>query len=346
MIQRCLMLFFRWWIRQLAELASAHLLPLYVEAGEAVVLEIADGAFALHIRRRGVSTRVADGALRDLKPAMERLTNLPRLRLLRVPAEQVLRKRVSLPAMVRRDLKNVLAFEIDRETPFEQAEVYWNYSLAGRTAKDRLDVDLIVVPRRAGDALAEAVRREGFEPAALEAVNDSRAPTLLWLETPNLLRYFRVPPRTRPVMAAIYGAAAALLIVPFVTQQARLFLADRTIAALEVQAHAASALNLAANRRMAALAFMGRSHHGDSALEVLASATKALPDDSFLTSFSVQGGQVTMAGSSEAAAKLIGALATSHAFRDPVFDSALLQSEGDDLEKFTISAKLVRTGAP
>jgi general secretion pathway protein L len=98
---------------------------------------------------------------------------------------------------------------------------------------------------------------------------------------------------------------------------------------------------------MAALAFMGQPNRAKgSALEILLAATRAMPDDSFLTSFDVQGGQVTMAGSSEAAAKLINALARSAAFREPVFDSAVLQSDGDDLEKFTISAKLAAAGAP
>jgi len=344
MIQRYLMLFFRWWIRQLAELASARLLPLYVKAGEAVVLEIIDNGFVLHIRRGGVLTRVAGGDLAGLAPAMEAIVDPPRLKLLRIPAQQVLRKRVSMPLAVRRDLKTVLAFEIDRETPFEQAEVFWNYSLASQVARDRLDVDLIVVPRRTGDGLAQAARSHGFTPAALEAVNDSRPPTLLWLETPNLLSYFRLPPR--PYMTAVYGAVAALLLLPFAAQQARLYFADRSIAVLESQAHAASALNLAANRRMSALAFMGQAHHGDSALGILASATRALPDDSFLTSFTVHDGRVTLAGSSEAAAKLIGALAASRVFHDPVFDTAVLQSDGGDLEQFTISARLSRTGTP
>jgi len=346
MIQRYLMLFFRWWIRQLAELASARLLPLYLEAGEAAVLEIIGDGFVLHIRRRGVLTRVADGDLGGLAQAMERVFNLPRLKLLRIPAQQVLRKRVSMPLAVRRNLKTVLAFEIDRETPFEQAEVYWSHSLAGQATKDRLDVDLIVVPRRTGDALAEAAREHGFAPAALEAVNDNRSPTLLWLEMPNLLSYLRFPPKSRTYMAAVCGAAAALVLLPFAAQQVRLYFADRSIAALESQAHAASALNLAANRRRSALAFMGQGHHGDSALGILASATRALPDDSYLTSFTVHDGQVTLAGSSEAAAKLIGALAASRAFHDPVFDTAVLQSEGGDLEQFTISAKLSSAGAP
>jgi general secretion pathway protein L len=345
MIQRCLMLFFRWWFRQLAGLASAHLLPLYVQAGEAAILEIAGDAFALYVRRRGALSSAAEGRLGDLAQFLASSPNLPQLRLLRVAPAQVLHKKVSLPAAVRRDLRNVLAFEIDRETPFEQSEVYWNYILTGQT-KERLDVDLVVVPRRTGDALAETARAYGFVPAALEVANESGSTAQLWLETPDLLQYFRLPPRTRPFMFAVYGAAAALLILPFAVQQARLFFADRSIAALESQAHAASALNLAANRRMAALSFMGQAHHGDSALEILASTTRALPDDSFVTSLSVHDGQITLAGSSEAAAKLIGALASSHAFHDPVFDSAVLQGEGDDLERFTISARLTRAGAP
>jgi general secretion pathway protein L len=347
MIQRCLMSFFRWWFRQLAGLVSARLLRVYVEAGEVAVLEIADDTFVLHIRRRGVLTRAGNGALPDLKQAMDAIPNLPPLRALRIPERQVLRKRVSLPPAVRRDLANVLVYEIDRETPFEQAEVYWNYSLAGQTApKDRLDVDLVVVPRRVADALADTARAFGFFPTALEADNEYKRPAYMWLETPNPLHYFRLPPRLKPFLPASYAAAIALLILPFAIQQARLFLADKDIAAVESQARAASALNLAANRRMAALAFMGQSRHGESALAILAAATRALPDDTFLTAFTVHGGQVTMAGSSEAAAKLIGALAASRSFRDPAFDSAVLQSESDDLEKFTITAKLATQGVP
>jgi general secretion pathway protein L len=339
------MQFFRWWIRQLAGLAFARLLPLYVEAGEAAVLEVADDAFVLHVRRRGRTRRVAEGLLAELKQVLASIDNLPRLMLLTVPPEQALRKRVWLPPAVRRNLKTVLAFEIDRETPFEPAEVYWGYSLVRQAAKDQLEVELIVVPRRAGDALAQIARAHGFAPAALEVANDSCPSTVLWLETPDLLNYVRLPVgQKKSYMVAACGAAALLLFLPFSVQQARLFWADRTIAALEGQARAASALNLAANRRMAGLAFMAQSHPGHGALEVLASASRALPDDTFLTAFSVHDGQVTMAGSSEAAAKLIGALATSKTFRDPVFDAAVLQGQGDDQEKFTISAKLAGAG--
>lgn len=345
MIQRYVMPFFRWWIGQLAGLVPSRLLHAVVEACEAAILEIAGDAFALYVRRKGIVTCAGKGALKDLKTVMDSTANLPQLRLLRIPAGHVLCKRVSLPLAARRDLKTVLGFEIGRETPFEQEEVYWNHNLVSQdTARGKLEADLLVVPRRVGGALADVARDAGFVPGALEIVNDNQSSSYLWLERPNPLRYWRLPPKTRPVMIAAYGLAAAVLLLPFAIQQLQFFLTDKTIARLEGEARTASALNQAANRRVAALAFMGQAHGHGSALEILLATSRALPDDTYLTAFSVQGEQVTMAGSSEAAAKLIHALSSSPTFRDPVFDSALL--EDDAGEKFTISAKLATAGAP
>jgi hypothetical protein len=66
-----------------------------------------------------------------------------------------------------------------------------------------------------------------------------------------------------------------------------------------------------------------------------------LPDDTFLTGLSIHRGQVTMAGSSEVAANLIKAVTKSSEFRDPVFESAVVENPDTDLENFTISTKLV-----
>jgi general secretion pathway protein L len=351
MIHRGLMLFFRWWVRQLAELVPSRLVYALAEAGEATILEVTGDRFGLSVRRRGGMAVVAEGPLADLEQTMASGLDLPALKLLRVPAAQVLRKRLTLPQAARRDLGNVLGYEIDRETPFEQAEVYWNYGTAASAVKGKLDIDLIVVPRKSGDALVAAAQAAGFIPAALEAAQEGRRSILLWLQTPNPLHYYRLPPKAKLPLAVIYGIAAAILVLPFAVQEARLFLAERTIASLKDQARAASTLNQAANRRIAALAFMNGSHLGEGgALEILAAASRALPDDSYLTSINVHDGQVTMAGSSEAAAKLIGALSASPAFRDPSFDAAVLQGDGEDLEKFTISAKLaapsLAAGAP
>jgi general secretion pathway protein L len=341
MIQRYILPFIRWWIGQLAGLIPVRLLQAYAEAADAAILEITGDRFVLDVRRKGVLTRAGKGALRDLKAVMNAVADLPQQRLLRIQAPLALRKSLSLPLAVRRDLKTVLGFEIDRETPFEQDEIYWDYQIAGQdAARNRLDIELVLLPRRAGDPKIEQARAAGFIPAALEIARDKGPPTLLRLAGSSLIRTPALPWRNRPLIATVCALAVAVIGTPFAIQQLQFYLADRAIARYETQARAASALNQAANRRMGALQLLGAGHTTEGgALEILLAATRAVPDDTFLSAISVHEGQVTMSGSSEAAARLIGALARSPAFRDPVFDSALTEDDGG-LERFSISAKL------
>ena len=70
-----------------------------------------------------------ESGLRELAHALRRKKSVPALLLLRLPAGEVLKKRLSFPAAARRDLKSLLGFQIDCETPFARDEIYWNYEL-------------------------------------------------------------------------------------------------------------------------------------------------------------------------------------------------------------------------
>src|SRR6202044_2503244 len=120
---------------------------------DATILEVNKTNFVLWVWRDGAYSRIGQGALSNLKALLASVTGLPHLLLLRVASEHVLHKRLTLPSAARRDLKSLLGFEIDRETPFEQGEVYWNY-VAGPTDKSRgkFELDLLIVPRSHADA--------------------------------------------------------------------------------------------------------------------------------------------------------------------------------------------------
>lgn len=341
MIQRYMTPFLNWWVGQLTGLLPARLLDAYVEAGDATILEMSGDRFVLSAKRGGILQQVGEGALRELGQALA--SDLPQLRLLRVPQAQALRKTLVLPYAARHDLKAVLSSEIDRETPFEQSEVYWSHAVTGQdSARSKLEIALVILPRRVGGALAARAREAGFQPAALAIGTDGEKATLLWMDGHHRPPLPRFQPRNKKLAAGLYALAAAILVVPLAVQQVHFFLADRTIAELETKAHAASTLQQAANRRMAAMEFMGhRNGANGSALKILQGVTRALPDDTFLTGLAVHGGQVTMTGSSEVAANLIKAVGKTSQFRDPVFESAVIENPDTDLENFTISAKLV-----
>jgi general secretion pathway protein L len=81
-----------------------------------------------------------------------------------------------------------------------------------------------------------------------------------------------------------------------------------------------------------------RAKLGDP-LAVLAAATRLLPDDTYLTDFTMQRRNVNLMGQSVGAAKLIGALAASPTFRNPAFAAPVTRIEGARTEGFSISAE-------
>ena len=75
-------------------------------------------------------------------------------------------------------------------------------------------------------------------------------------------------------------------------------------------------------------------------LQVLAAATRALPDSTYLTDFSLRGDQATMVGLSPSAANLIAVLSVAPPFRDPAFSAPVLRPDGGRIELFTIKTQL------
>jgi general secretion pathway protein L len=345
MAQPSATIFFRWWVEQLSELVPASWLNLFAKSSDAAILDLRDEAFVLSIRRDGVESRVVGGAISDLKIALEHVTDLPHLLLLRIAPEQALCKKLSFPVAARRDLKSLLGFEIDRETPFEQGEVYWNYlAAAPDRARGKFDLDLVIVPRSVADAALAIVRESGFDPAGLEVGIAPRKSVLIWVATQRPVRLVLPYRKLAPLAAVTGGLAAAIVILSFAGQQWSLFIANQTITDLQARAHQASQLQQTANHRLAAITFLSKSQGiNGSALSILAAATRTLPDDTYLTALGVHDGQVTMAGYSESAASLIGLLEKSPSFHDPVFNSPVTTSEDSDEEKFTISVALTST---
>jgi general secretion pathway protein L len=76
------------------------------------------------------------------------------------------------------------------------------------------------------------------------------------------------------------------------------------------------------------------------ALHVLAAATQALPDNTYLTEFSLRSEQARLVGFSPSAANLIKVLAETAPFRDPTFGAPVVHPDNGKLEMFTIRVML------
>ena len=255
--------------------------------------------------------------------------------LLRVPAQALLERTLTLPLAAERDLAGVLRYEMDRLTPFGAAEVFWSWAVERRErAHNRVLVRLSLVPKAGLLGPIAALRAAGALPVALEA-----PPRLIALrdDTERMPRQ-----RTLVAASALCGVMAlGAVLVPFVRQSLALRSVEHTIAALRPSVDQSERLR----RRFAAEASNGdvfgreRSKLGNP-LETLAVLTAIVPDDTYLTSLSLAQRKLELSGQSASAARLIVALAADPYIRNPLFAAPVTRDGPAGADLFSIRAEL------
>src|SRR5262245_27559300 len=118
-----------WWFSQLTGMLA---IALAREHSDAVIIEIDHRTATLLSRSGGTTARrlkssADEAGIQQFARFIASRGDLCRPLLLRLRPAQVLQKRLVLPIAARHNLKEVLSFAIDRETPFTRDEVYWSY---------------------------------------------------------------------------------------------------------------------------------------------------------------------------------------------------------------------------
>jgi len=339
--------FLTWWGGQLVELLPRSLRRSAAAADDAMVLTplapLGRGVetVAVGLRRGGRETPLGRFEL-----DASALAELPRpaggAYVLRLGGADVLAKTLRLPLAAQTELAQVLAFEMDRETPFKAEEIYWSHRIeAIERDSGQLLVRLLLVTKASLAPLLAALGAAGIVPRRAEIADGPDAGACLPLDG-NGGHLSRISRRlVRPLAACCALLALAAILTPFVRQSLTLADLDRRIAAARAQAAEAGELRRAITRLSAGVDLIAAER--DKAvrpLEVLAAATRVLPDDTYLAELELRGGKVTLSGRSSAAARLIGALAAAGAFRNPAFAAPVTRLEALHTEVFTIVAEV------
>jgi general secretion pathway protein L len=335
--------FFDWWVGQLRDLIpEAWRGP--AGGSDALIADASQpGLLTLHRRRRGVLTRVSqvqrdNNAIPSLRAA---LNGRPRGEpvLLRIAASLVLERAVSLPLAAERDLDRVLGYEMERLTPFTAAELVWAAAIQQRDrARARLAVRLTMVPRTAIDPLIQQLRDQGAAPDAIEATLPDGTRTLK-------LQHQRTTARIGFSNRSLAAAAAAMVLFilasPFLRQSLELSdLQDR----LDLMAPRIEQVNALRHRIAGATAggdaVAAETRRLGDTLEAIAALTDILPDDSYLTEFTMRERKMTLSGLGASAPKLISGLSADPRIRNPAFTAPVTRSETNHDDVFAIRAEL------
>lgn len=272
-----------------------------------------------------------------------RLVDLPRWLVL--PAASSLRRRLVLPAAAAQRLRDVVAFEIDRQTPFTADAVAFDARVLGhRENDDQIDAELVVVPRQ---VLDPQLTRLGPLAAGLAGIDIAATDGTTY--GVNLL-----PPAQRRRNRdpwALWNWALTLLAVAALAALLAQLLHNRRAAAAVVEqriaAQAPAGREAAAQRqRLTGLlegqAFLGRVRaERPGTVEIIDELTRRLPDGTYLEKLSIDDRQLLLIGLSNEAAALVGRLQGADVWRSPALAGALQPDPESGRDRFTLTANLV-----
>ena len=344
--------FLAWWLGELGALTPGVLrraftggrgvLGFEIAGDELVVGRTSNGTLEevarLDMRQPGdaLSAAVA-GVLRKHAP---RGTDI----VLALGAEQALHKMLDLPLAAEEGLRELLYFELDRQTPYRPDQVRYDFRIAGRDpAAGRMQVELLVAPVEAVERLTARAAEWGLEPTVVTVagLDDAADPVFdLSGEAPAApSRGGRLGLAVLALVAA--GLLAAAVWQPLEAQRLAALEADAALTQARKAALAAADLRDELDRRAKAGSFLvRRKNEAPMMTAVLADLTRLLPDDVWLFELHVRGAEVRARGYAPAASAVLELIERGPAFRNAHFTSPVTRVPGIEAERFDLTFEL------
>jgi general secretion pathway protein L len=330
---------------------------LLASAGRRLVIDLRDSAVVLGEWREGGWRELGRFDRAGIDPAAVRakvaaltaeLTDSDPV--VRLPAGQALRKMLELPAAAEANLRAILSYQIDRQTPFRPEQVYFDFVVRGRDAAgQKIRVEWVLIPRAVVDGALAMAAAWGIQPHVVDVAGSDGADFTGLNLAPAEAR--PRPARTRRLAAiGLMGAAGFLLavaiVLPLYLRGAALENARQQADSLKPGADSALALRREIDRLRNESEFLAtKKKQVPSALAVLAQLTKIVPDDAWLSEFHLAENEVRISGTAASASGLITAIEQSGVFRKAAFRSPVTKAATGDTERFNLSFEIVAEGS-
>ena len=335
--------FWNWWTAELLGALPASLREAISRVSKRVVVTPEDGELRFTEAGHSMQQAVAHMPL-DAEHSPEALPEQISELVLALPADKALQCPMTLPLAAEENLREVLGFEMDRQTPFTLDRVYYDYRVRERQAANAsITLDLIVSPKQVVDPYLDALARVGLVPVRVTTFdhNAELLPVNLLPRTMRQARRYSLP----GINTVLAGTCVLLLIVALALPH---FLNKREIARLEqemVPAEAAAEGGLQLRREVERITrtsefLTDKKRSSVLALEIIEEVSRVLPDNTWLTRLDINGPEIQLQGQSTAAAELIQLLESSPLFRNAQFRSPVVQVPRTSQERFHLSAQL------
>ena len=347
--------YWRWWLRELKGVMPESWRERLQHAMRRVTLQVDEGSIVFGIEENNriepqdtfslsQDSDLQKQQLRDLLARRE-LLEVPRVLMLESSA--VLRKEVRLPLAAESNLRQVLRFEMDRQTPFRADDVYFDWRVLGHDKEaGQVRIELVVAPRAMIDTTCQTLAARGLGVSSVDVIEDNRSLGLNLLPPDRRIKVINQRVRVNQVLGVSAVVLLALVMILSLYLRAHqvseleLAIEDVRAEALRVQRirdqinDTAESAGFLAQRRMAS----------PMTVDVLADVTQTLPDDTYLDRLVVGQNTVQMQGKSRNAQQLIEQVNGSGLMGAAAFRGSTRLDARTGLEVFEINANIKPQG--
>lgn len=263
-----------------------------------------------------------------------------------VPPEKLLVKQIQLPLAAEENLRQVLGFEMQRQTPFRAEQVYFNYRVvARRTQSQQLTVEFSVVPRTVVEEVLSPIADWDLAPEQGDAKSEQDQRVFAFAPAGAGLRV--TSGLYRLLLVANVALLVAVVAVPMLQQQRYLDQSRARLAEIRAAATTASNLQQRIDQHQARFRYLfAQKVRQPPSVELLEELSTRLPDDTWLFRVEIRDGKMHLQGTSTRASALIAELEGSHFLEDVHFASPVTQDGASGRERFHLSASIASPPRP
>ena len=349
--------FWRWWRRELDFLIPEKVQRL-IHDQQGYLIVSPDGhqltlRYSCHQQTELLASLDRnESGLAHFKALLEKDERLAKARIiLRLTSAYAIQKELNLPAAVKENLCQAIAYELDRYTPFKPEQVYFAVQRLEGAEPGQIRVMLILTTRALLDGLCDDIKTLGLSP--LWADYEGSANNLDQLDDGyNLLpeRFKRKTPKLPRIINSALIALTCLLLVAVIAMP--VWFESQTVKALQLKA---DGLEKDAKKVKAlqkdidavideTRQLLAEKSAAPDVIVMLNTLSSLIKDDTWLSYAQYSDGHLQIQGESPAASTLIAVLEASELFDHARFASPVTQDAVSKLERFQITVDVTPAG--
>jgi len=356
--------FLRWWRRELEFLVPEKIKQLVNDKRGYIIISplgngVSEGArMTLTYTLDGQAEHLAtlernESAIAQYKALQEHDERLAKATvILRLTGQYAIQKDLGLPAAAKENLHQVLAYELDRYTPFKAEQVYFSVKLADKANEPgQIKVTLILTTREFLDGFYEDVKALGLSPLFADyegSPNDIEDSYDYYNLLPERLRE-----KTASASRLVYSGLAvsvllllvAVLVMPVWFEYQTVNLLEEKITAIEKEAKKIKSQQSEIDAVIDETRnLLDEKSSTPAVVVMLNELSKLIKDDTWLGYLQYSDGHLQLQGESPTASTLLSVLEDSEMFANARFVSPVTQDNISKLERFQITVDVTKAG--